>query len=87
MILLSWYNLWDNWLNTTIRVLKSDCNENNVGFYFFKANAYRNKSKYLFGRNEHYEHKMLWTRKHRGKRNLYSNYKYRGKCNNMNRIW
>lgn len=67
---MSWYDLWGNWLNTTIRVLQSDCNQNCVGYYFFKSNSYRDKAKYKFGRVEHYEHKMHWTKTHRGRRTL-----------------
>ena len=69
---MSWYNEWNNWLNTTIRILQTDCNENNVGFYFFKDNAYRDKAKYRFGRTEHYLHKQ-WSddvRTHRNRRTL-----------------
>lgn len=66
---MSWYDLWDNWLNTTIRCC--DHNQNNVGFYFFKSNSYRDKAKYFFGSALRYSHKMNWHRKHRGRRTAY----------------
>lgn len=67
---MSWYDNWSNWLNTTIRVLNSDCNQNYASFYFFKSNSYYNKQYYRFGRVEHWEHKMKWNKKHRGRHSL-----------------
>lgn len=66
---LSWYDNWANWLNTTIDGVNH--NQNNVGYYFLKSNSYYDKQYYKFGRLPHWEHKMLWWKKHRGRRLLY----------------
>jgi hypothetical protein len=77
---MSWYDLWNNWLNTTLRVVyncpikykrRGDYNQNNVGLYFFKNNSQGNKNRYHFGRIPHFEHKIHWMKKHRGRRNFY----------------
>lgn len=76
---MSWYDLWNNWLNTTMRVAdncpvnrrRGDYNQNNVGLYYFKKNSQGNKNRYAFGRIEHFEHKMHWMKKHRDRRTLY----------------
>ena len=75
---MSWYDLWDNWLNTTIRCC--DHNENNVGYYYFKSNSYHNKAKYYFGKVLHYSHKVHWDKKHSGKKKMYTNGKHKGQC-------
>lgn len=75
---MSWYDLWSNWLNTTIRTLKSEHNSNCVGYYYFKSNSNRNKSKYKFGTVPHFEHKYKWKRTHRGKRGVITNGYYKG---------
>lgn len=66
---MSWYDNWNNWLNTTIDDVSH--NQNNVGYYFFKSNSHHDKQYYRFGRLSHWEHKLLWWRKHRGRRMLY----------------
>ena len=78
---MSWYDLWCNWLNTTIRIMnncprdKGRCNYNqgNVGLYDFKDNSrfLGKKSRYAFGRVKHFEHKTIWKKTHRGRQVLY----------------
>ena len=68
-IIMSWYDNWCNWLNTTIRVCSS--NQNNVGYYYFKSNSNHDKAKYFFGRYNHYDNNMKWKQTHRGRRTLY----------------